>query len=402
MTFVNGQVHKQTADRLRESLNAQHPPSNPLLHDHFTNLGVISHMITDPSNGAPPPSADELRKLHRVELSSAPNPMTIYSRLKISGALKSESCMALLSNPNLNSPDDIELIATENQISPSYVVAKLMKLTIRPSPDILSKWMKRVPSVTSIYRECVKIASQPKPKRNLEATDPRLSLKQCRMDLAAHMSYLLETKDWETAFRRWVSWTRKGTPNELPLEMKKSVLKIPSLQLLQMALRFKDPNDDVVTHVGMLLDWDESIVNIPTQNEFCEQVVSFLLDSLPADKSAPLAAERLLRILDIVRGSLSPERYLYAMDVAVQTWMENAEDDDLEWVQSFVARTKEDLYPSVDLSQRGHLDRLTESLNNVGLQEDREQKQSTGLKDVVLASLGLNLTTERVEGGGTV
>jgi len=386
---LTGQVQKRTADRLRESLNTQHPPSNPLLHDHFTNLGVISHIITGPPNGTQPPSADELRKLHRVQLSSAPNPMTIYTKLKMSGELKSDSYMALLSNPNLTESNDIELIATENHIPASYIVAKLMKLPNRPSPDIISKWIKRVPSVLSIYRECVKIANQPKPKRNLEATDPRVPLKQCRMDLAAHMSYVLETRPWETGFRRWVSWTRKGTPNKLPFEMRTSLLKIPSLQLLKMALQIKEPRDKVMEQVGMLLDWDETIVNMPSQNEFRERVVSFLLDALQQPESSPLAAERVLRILDIIRGSLSPERYLYCMDVAVQTWIGNGSEErllDLEWVQSFVTRTKEDLYPSISLSQRAQLDRLADSLRNMGSAEAREKRQSIALEDVMLGS----------------
>lgn len=314
--------------------------------------------------------------------------MTIYTRLKTSGELKLDSYMALLSNANLVSYNDIELIATENHVPASYVVAKLMKLANRPSPDIISKWIRRVPSVLSIYRECVKISNQPKPKRNLETTDPRVPLKQCRMDLAAHMSYVLETRGWETGFRRWVSWTRKGTPNKLPFEMRKSLLKIPSLQVLRMALEIKDAKDEIVEQVGMLLDWDETIVNMPSQNEFRERVVLFLLDALQKSVSLP-RAERVLRILDIVRGSLSPEGYLDAMNVAVQTWMRNGSEErllDLEWVQSFVARAKDDLYPSFNLSQRGQLDRLADSLRRMGLEETCEKPKSIALEDVVFAS----------------
>lgn len=155
-----------------------------------------------------------------------------------------------------------------------------------------------------------------------------------------------------------------------------------------MALEIKDAKAEVVEQVGMLLDWDETIVNMPSQNEFRERVVSFLLDALQKSMSL-LRAERVLRILDIVRGSLSPEGYLDAMNVAVQAWMRNGSEErllDLEWVQSFVARTKDDLYPSFNLSQRGQLDRLADSLRLMGLEETCKKPDSIALEDVVFAS----------------
>ena len=377
MTFINGQFQRQTADRLRTRLNARHPQSNPLLHDHFTDLGVISYIITDPPN-ARPPSAKELRKLRRIQLSSVTNPMTVYSRLKSSGELETDSCIAILSNPNLTAYNDIELLAIENNIPASYVVAKFMKLPSRAPPDIISKWIREVPSVPSIYQECIRLANQSKPRRNLEATDPRFSLKQCRMDLAAHMSCVLETMGREAAFRRWVSWTRKATPNKLTLEMRKSLLKIPSLQLLRQALQSDDPSSAVVEQVGMLLDWDETIVNMPSQNEFRERVISFLLDALQKPGSCPSTAERVLRILDAIPDSLGPERYLYATDVAVRKLTDITFHDrllDVEWVKSFIARTKENLSPLINLSQRGQLDRLIDRLEDMGIEDVRERSQ---------------------------
>jgi hypothetical protein len=325
--------------------------------------------------------------------------MTVYTRLKTSGELKTDLCMAILSNPNLTAYSDIELIASESNIPASYVVAKLMKLSTRPHPDIISKWIRRVPPVPSIYRECIRIANQPKPKRNLEATDPRVPLKQSRMDLAAHMSYVLDTMGWETGFRRWVSWTRKGTPNKLTFEIRQSLLKIPSLQLLRLALHIEDPTSEIVEEVGILLDWDESIVNVPSNNEFREQVVSFLLDALQKPESSAATAERVLKVLDIIRKSLAPERYLFAMYLAVQKWMDASSEErlmDVEWVNSFVARTKEDLYPSINLSERGQLDRLASRLEDLGSEEARDSRPFA-LEDVVLATVGLNRTIEQAE-----
>jgi len=329
--------------------------------------------------------------------------MTIYTRLKTSGELKADSCMAILSNPNLTAYADIELIASERNIPASYVVAKLMKLSTRPHPDIISKWIRKVPPVPSIYRECIRIANQPKPKRNLEATDSRVPLKQSRMDLAAHMSYVLNTTGWKTGFRRWISWTRKGTPNKLTFEMRKSLLKIPSLQLLRLALQIEDPTSEVVEQVGILLDWDESIVNIPSNNQFRDQVVSFLLDALQKPESSAATAERVLNLLDVIRKSLAPERYLSAMYLAVQQWMEAPSEGrlmDIEWVKSFVARTKDDLYPSINLFQRGQLDRLADRLEYMGLEEAPDRRRSIASEDVVLATVGLNRSIEQAERAG--
>ena len=326
--------------------------------------------------------------------------MTVYTRLKTSGELKTDSCMAILSNPSLTAYTDVELIASESNIPASYVVAKFMKLSTRPPPDIISKWIRRVPPVPSIYRECIRIAIQPKPKRNLEVTDLRDPIKQSRMDLAAHMSYVLDTMGWEAGFRRWVSWTRKGTPNKLTFEMRKSLLKIPSLQLLRLALQIEDPSSEVVEQVCVLLDWDETIVNVPSHNEFREQVVSFLLDALQKPESSASTAERVMKILDITRNSLAPERYLFAMYAGIQKWMDVSSERrsiDVEWVNSFLARTKEDLYPSMNLFQRGQLDRLADKLGCMGLEDARDRRHSITFEDVVLATVGLNRTIEHVE-----
>jgi hypothetical protein len=186
--------------------------------------------------------------------------MTIYAKLKSAGELSKETCHALLSNPNLQSYDDINVVAIETQIPASYVIAKLIR-TRNQSEDALATWIKKVPSVKSLWSFVGELYyAYHSTKMNLvRHSDRKRSLQQCQIDLSAHMLYTLRMKGIDGGYELWKKWVNnKPQDAEISITRKKDVLRLSSVQILQRASKESDKNQIIAE----ILEWDNTVLQI--------------------------------------------------------------------------------------------------------------------------------------------
>ena len=304
-------THKQTTDLLRQTLNAHCPASNPYLRDHFTNLGVLSNILSAESSRDGVPTVFELRQRLLTHLSTTTHPMTAYAQLKPAGELTKEAGRAILFNPNLISYEHINTIATESCIPASYVVAKLMKIE-KPRLEEISMWMQKVPSIHSLWKFIRELDGMVNRRQPHGREDRIRSLGQCHMDLTAHISYILLTKNVQEGYKLWESWAF-WNKYDISLDTRQVVLKVPSLKLLIRACQTPIERKPIYE----VLNWDYTVIQVASQSQFRRVLILDLLNLLISDRY-PVRAMEIMRMSE---GCLSKKEIVEYVGTIVKDWL---------------------------------------------------------------------------------
>jgi len=195
--------------QLTHELNLAHPPSNPQVKAHYTNLAAISALLSGIKDN-PPPLTSDLEHAELEYLSTTRHPLSRYENLRLAGDLSMERLLAILRNPHLALQSVIDTMATNHSIPASYVAMKLMKL---PDPDrtLVDKWMAMVPKpfeTIEKYKTAAILRDRVPYIPSLEVPNERLF-----MDLAAHMSYGLKYEPLRRTFKQWKKWKLQLDPS---------------------------------------------------------------------------------------------------------------------------------------------------------------------------------------------
>ena len=260
--------------------------------------------------------------------------MSHYAKLKSSGELTKDACRAILFNSNLTSYEDINTIATENCIPASYVVAKFMKLPNRS--EAVSEWIAKVPPTDALFEYISHLdRSRPLVTRKLHAAeDFKASLRQCQMDLTAHISYTLLTYGTLKGFTMWKYWTNHTTISLSP-ETRALVLQLPTLQLLRQAML---PPIQFRVLRSVLRRND---IELPSQDTFRRQLVSVLM----INSSQTCNLETAMTVMDTSRNSFDIYELGEYTDQMVRRWMHGTTGQikslNVIWINSFLAKSIE-------------------------------------------------------------
>jgi hypothetical protein len=260
--------------------------------------------------------------------------MSHYVKLKSSGELTKDACRAILFNSNLTSYEDINTIATENCIPASYLVAKFMKLPNRM--EAVSEWMAKVPPTDALFEYIRHLdRSRHVVTRKLHAEeDFRASLRQCQMDLTAHISYTLSTDGTLKGFTMWKHWTVHGT-NGLSPETRALVLQLPTLRVLKQAML---PPIQLRVLRSIVRRSD---IELPSQDTFRRQLVSLLM----SNSSQTCNLETAMTVMDTCRNSFDSYELGEYTHQMVREWMHRstvqAKSLNVKWVNSFLEKSIE-------------------------------------------------------------
>ena len=280
--------------------------------------------------------------------------MTHYRKLQSSGQLTKDACRAILFNSNLTSYKNIATIATENCIPASYIVAKVIKYP--NSRDFLKEWICKVPSTKALFEYIHHLdRSRQASSRNLLAEeDFKEALRQCQMDLTAHLSFILSAEGTSNAFTTWKKWVDHATIGLTP-GTKALVLQLPTLQLLKRAsvtpiefsvLRFVLRHDDF---------------KLPLQDNFRRHLVNVLM----SNSSLICNLETAMMLMDSARNSFELSDIAKYTVQMIHKWMpvslEQIDTLDKKWVAAFLEKSIENCQDA-DFDTRATLARIKAEL----------------------------------------
>lgn len=284
--------------------------------------------------------------------------MTHYAKLKYSGELTKDACRAILFNPNLTSYNEINFIATETCIPASFVVAKLMKLPGR-SPEMVSEWIKKVPSIDALWEYIHQLNPSMKSKSLTAREDCKASLQQCHMDLTAHLSYILSTQGTQEGFAEWEKWVKQKIGG-LSTGTKLSVLQLPTLQLLKQAIR-PPASFQVIRSVirSVIL---RNIIEIPHPRSFRRELVFVLM----SNSSQMCNLETAMMVMHFCRPSFTSFEVGENTARMLQEWMNNplgqSRSLDIKWVHLFLSESMYICQDDGDFETRAKLARVKAQL----------------------------------------
>ena len=207
-----------------------------------------------------------------------------------------------------------------------------MKLPNRT--EALSEWIAKVPPTDALF-DYIRHLDRPRHlvtrKLHVEE-DFRASLRQCQMDLTAHISYTLSTYGTLKGFTMWKRWTNHGT-NGLSPETRALVLQLPTLQLLKQAMlppiQFR-----VLRSVIRRND-----IELPSQDRFRRQLVSVLM----SNSSQTCNLETAMTVMDTCRDSFDSYELGQYTHQMVREWMYGSTGQgkslNVQWVNSFLTKS---------------------------------------------------------------
>jgi hypothetical protein len=302
---VNGEhsltrkVRDDKVSSLKVQLNTAHPPSNPHLRAHYTNLGAISALLSRP-NAPPPPLSSDVNRAELEALSLASHPLARYQKLLSAGDLNMDRLLALLHSPALKLESVVDVWATKHSIPAAHVVLKLCKLQ-RPNKELLSKWMGLVPSPrVTIARAKVLGPDERQGHRPEPHPYEQFSLRQLSVDLAAQMTYALQKRGplWNV-FLEWLEWKEALVPGRDLIDLRDGshthVLFMPTILLLR-----------AVTERGesqAILDAVLPLVTLPPRSPHTKNIFNRILEC-EEWMSDPLTATNVLFSASVYRPSL--------------------------------------------------------------------------------------------------
>jgi hypothetical protein len=284
--------------------------------------------------------------------------MSHYVKLKSSGELTKDACRAILFNSNLISYEDINTIATENCIPASYVVAKFMKLPNRT--DAVSEWIAKVPPTDALFEYIRHLdRSRHLVTRKLHVEeDFKASLRQCQMDLTAHITYTISTYGTLKGFTMWRHWANHGTKGLSP-ETRALVLQLPTLQLLKQAMlppiQFR-----VLRSIIRRSD-----IELSSQDRFRRQLVFVLM----SNSSQTCNLETAMIFMDTCRNSFGSYELGHYTHQMVREWIHSPTGQvkslNLKWVNSFLTKSIESCRDA-EFDTRAKLARVKAELEEYG------------------------------------
>jgi hypothetical protein len=219
----------------------------------------------------------------------------------------------------------------------------------------MSDWMDKLPAVESILEQAWKPISQ-SPQ---VITPNRYVREQWEMDLTARTTYSLLTDGFWDSFQQWLVWVKMFEQNKQAEPSVASLLRLSSLQLLKHAWlqAAAKPDGKLYMPIKTILDKDLSIVQIPSQNEFRENLIRYLSKRYRTEGQTAVDAGRLLSVMDLCRGSLDPLEFTEIAIDAV-TKLIKIEPKDFKWTRLFLIYTKTDYHSELDFHVRAKIDRL--------------------------------------------
>jgi hypothetical protein len=319
------------------------------------------------------PADLDLRLRFRDYLSRSKHPMTLYTRLHATGELTTDACTTLLFNPNLQSYRDINTIAVETCIPASYIVAKLLKTRNLPK-DALATWMKKVPSVKSLWTFLAESYNDNESKirrtNNLEASrDRKRSFQQCQMDFAAHMCFIIKTKGINHAMKVKDDWINNPIDDvEISKERRLEVLKLAFLQLTKQVTKEEERNATTVHFEALSVAAGQESVPLESRRKYISQIM---------EGFTSIAGNTLnfARIADVIKTNctiLEPTVVAQYSQQCVVTWLISMSErsqvpspDQLKMANSFVSWALENSRPA-SLHDRGRLESLKSKLEDIG------------------------------------
>lgn len=202
--------------------------------------------------------------------------------------------------------------------------------------EAASEWIAKVPPTDALF-EYIRYLDRSRHlvTRKLHAEeDFKASLRQCQMDLTAHISYTLSTYGTLKGFSMWKHWANHGT-NGLSPETRALVLQLPTLRLLKQAMlppiQFR-----VLQSVIRRND-----IELPSQDTFRRQLVSVLM----SNSSQTCNLETAMTMLDTCRDSFDSYELGEYTHQMVREWIHGSTGQvkslNAEWVNSFLAKSIE-------------------------------------------------------------